>query len=146
MRIVDRYLRDTTLRLRRIEDEDGSVVYKLGQKVRPRAESPEIVRLTNLYLREDEYEMLRELPANELTKVRWHLPIAGHAFVIDEFEGALVGLVMAELELVPGEPRQPVPEGWEAVDVTDDDGYSGGRLAALAPGSLPDYPSSGRAG
>jgi CYTH domain-containing protein len=129
--IVDRYVTGTTLRLRRVESSPGEVVYKLGQKVRPHRDSPEVVRLTNLYLRADEHGVLAALPALELHKTRWHLRDDDRTFVIDVFEGGLAGLILAELELVPGEARVTLPL-WADIDVTDDDRYSGGRLAALA--------------
>ena len=52
--INDRYIRDTDLRLRRMKSAD-EVIWKLGQKTRVRADSPEVVNLTNIYLREHEY-------------------------------------------------------------------------------------------
>ena len=60
VQIHDIYLRDTNLRLRRMESPQG-VIWKLGQKVRERPESPEIVRLTNIYLAEREYNVLTTL-------------------------------------------------------------------------------------
>ena len=39
--ISDHYLRDTNLRLRRMESAEG-VIWKLGQKIRVRAESPRL--------------------------------------------------------------------------------------------------------
>jgi CYTH domain-containing protein len=129
--IVDRYVVGTTLRLRQVEDGAGQSVYKMGQKVRPHSESPELVRLTNIYLRVDEYQLLTSLPALGLRKTRWHLHDGDLVFVVDEFKDELAGLILAELELLPGEARMALPN-WASLDVTDDDRYSGGRLAAVA--------------
>jgi CYTH domain-containing protein len=133
--IVDRYVIGTTLRLRRAEDPAGRVTFKFGQKVRPHFESAAEVRLTNFYLREDEHEVLQALPARELGKVRWHLVENDRTFVVDVFSGPLAGLVLAELELLPGEMRLESPH-WARVEVTDDDRYSGGRLAELTEGDV----------
>lgn len=126
--IVDRYLIGTRLRLRQV-DTGSSAVYKLGQKVRPVEASPELVKLTNIYLIESEYEVFRRLPARELRKTRWRLPATSRQIIVDEFHGHLAGLVLAEIELAPGEPLGALP-GVPAVDVTLDDRFSGGHLAA----------------
>ncbi len=74
--MVDRYIIGTRLRLRRAEGPLG-VVYKLGQKVRDDPGDPETVRLTNMYLSEDEYNALLVLPAAELHKARSRTEWAG---------------------------------------------------------------------
>jgi CYTH domain-containing protein len=107
------------------------VVYKLGQKVRPDPQSPETVHLTNMYLSEHEYATLAHLGGAEITKTRWRWSPAPRTLAVDEFGGALTGLVLAEVELTPDEPPLPPPPGARA-DVTDDDRFSGGTLA-LAP-------------
>jgi CYTH domain-containing protein len=134
--IVDRYLTDTTLRLRQMTS-GGDVVWKLGQKVRDDPASPELVRLTNLYLTADEHALLAQLPAVELRKTRWHLDHGGRTFAIDEHQGPREGLLLAEVELDPGEPRRTRPP-WAAVDVTTDDRFSGARLARTAASELPE--------
>jgi CYTH domain-containing protein len=129
--IEDRYLGPATrLRLRKMTT-GSDVVYKLGQKVRPDERRPALVKLTNIYLSRDEYELVRSLPGHELRKTRWRYPAAPRHVVVDEFHGPLAGLVLAETELVPDdEPLAEVP-GVATVDVTDDDRFSGGALARL---------------
>lgn len=126
--IVDRYLTGTRLRLRSITAR-GAVTYKLGQKVRPESSSPRVVKLTNIYLSPDEFEVLRALPGRELRKTRWRSPYAGGRLVVDEFVDSLAGLVLAELELRPG--QSPVELEVPAADVSEDDRFSGGRLAGI---------------
>jgi CYTH domain-containing protein len=129
--IVDRYIRGTRLRLRRMEGED-ELIYKLAQKVRPDTARPELVQLTNIYLSEVEYTTLLSLGADEVRKTRWHWTSAERTLAVDEFGGRLAGLILAEMELHPGEPRRERPPGAVA-DVTDDDRFSGGRLARMTP-------------
>ncbi len=127
--IVDRYLTGTRLRLRSVTTA-GATTYKLGQKVRPKPDSPAIVKLTNTYLSGQEYEVLRALPGRDLRKTRWRSAHAAGRLVVDEFSDPLTGLVLAELELRPGEvPRQL---DMMAVDVSEEDRFSGGRLAGLS--------------
>lgn len=116
--IVDRYIHGTRLRLRHSES-DEQVVYKLGQKVRLHANDPETVKLTNVYLSHEEFAVLASLPAAELCKTRWRVA------------GRLDGLVLAEVELAPGDRRLGRPP-FAVRDVTNDDRFSGGALA-LAP-------------
>lgn len=127
--ISDHYLRDTNLRLRRMESAEG-VIWKLGQKIRVRSESPEIVNMTNIYLREHEYELLGGLEAATLNKTRWHWRWADRVLSVDEFHGRLTGLVLAEIELGADDDLLKPPEGAVA-DVTHDDRFSGGSLAWL---------------
>jgi CYTH domain-containing protein len=125
--IIDLYISGTRLRLRRTE-KDGEVVYKLGQKVRPEPERPEVVKLTNIYLSEQEYSTLQSLGGAEIVKTRWRWSPDGAPMVVDEFGGRLAGLILAETELKPDEPRHPGPPQAVA-EVTDDDRFSGGTLA-----------------
>jgi CYTH domain-containing protein len=125
--IVDHYISATRLRLRRMED-GATVVYKLGQKVRPDPQSPETVHLTNMYLSEHEYATLAYLGGAAITKTRWRWSPAPRPLAVDVFGGALTGLVLAEVELDPDEPPLPPPPSALA-DVTDDDRFCGGTLA-----------------
>ncbi len=125
--ILDRYIDGTRLRLRLSEGAEG-VVYKLGQKVRDDPADPEIVRLTNIYLSAEEYQVLLALPAAELRKSRSHATWENRTVVIDRFLGRLDGLILAEVELASDEPRLPPPP-WTSRDVTNDDRFSGAMLA-----------------
>jgi CYTH domain-containing protein len=127
--ILDHYLTDTRLRLRRMQS-DNEVLWKLGQKVRERSGSPELVKLTNTYLSEQEYLTLINLDARMLSKTRWHWEFSGRSMAADDFHGPLGGLVLAEVELGPDDERLGMPPGAFA-DVTDDDRFSGGALASL---------------
>jgi CYTH domain-containing protein len=127
--IEDLYIEGTTLRLRRVTDvTTGEVVDKLAQKVRPEPTQPEVVMLTNLYLSRDEHALLSSLPSHRLTKRRHRLHLDGRPYAVDEFGGPLEGLVLAETELDPADPRLAAPD-FAVADVTDDDRYSGGGLA-----------------
>jgi CYTH domain-containing protein len=128
--ILDRYLVGTRLRLRRMQS-GHDIVRKLCQKVRVRGDSPEVVKLTNLYLSEEEYSALLGLDARELRKTRWVFNVGGHTLSADAFHGVLEGLILAEEELGEDAERIDAPPS-AAADVTDDDRFSGGALAALS--------------
>lgn len=132
--IVDHYWKGTTLRLRMIEDRDV-VLYKLGQKVRVDANSPELVKMTNIYLSESEFHALSVTPAAIISKSRWSATSNGVDYAIDEFKGRHAGLVLAEVELAENDPRTPQPD-FALTEVTDDDEYSGGWLAAASKDDL----------
>lgn len=131
-RIEDRYLEGTTLRLRRVDD-GVAVVFKLGQKVRPVAMDPYVVHITNMYLTAEEYERLATLPAASLVKTRRLVRHQGATFAVDEFEGPLTGLLLAETEDAP----LGLPD-WLGLEVTHDDRFSGGALARAS--RLPELP------
>ncbi len=134
LQIEDRYLDGTRLRLRRVGDA-GSVVFKLGQKVRAVADDPSLVWVTTLYLTEQEHRRLSALPAAVLTKTRRRVDHRGTIFAVDEFAGDLRGLVLAETELPGGATggRLELPP-WLGREVSSDERYTG---AALARDGLP---------
>jgi CYTH domain-containing protein len=124
-RIEDRYVDGTRLRVRRVALADGSVVWKFGQKVRVDEDDPSEVWLTNLYLDEAEYELLAALPGHDLVKERFDWPGTGCS--VDVFAD---GLVLAEAERTDRAALDAVDAPPGAVrEVTQDDRYSGGRLA-----------------
>jgi CYTH domain-containing protein len=134
--IVDRYIRGTRLRLRRMETITGKpeVVFKLGQKIRPEPEKPDVVKLTNMYLTAAEYDVLASLAGGDIRKTRWRWA-SQRPVVVDEFSGALVGLILAEIELSPGETRRLDPP-LTVADVTDDDRFSGGTLSGTSAAEM----------
>jgi len=125
--ITDRYLVGTRLRLRRVE-AGAEVAYKLGQKVRLDECSPQAVKLTNVYLSTQEYEVLRQLPAEGLLKTRWSFAYRSTTLSVDEFAGPLSGLILAEIDVGGGESTLNCPD-FAVADVTMDDRFSGGSLA-----------------
>jgi CYTH domain-containing protein len=134
--IHDRYLIGTRLRLRRLEEPGHEPVLKLGQKIRVAGQTPAVVAHTTVYLARDEYDALAAIPAEELDKSRRVVSEGGTTFAIDEFLGKLEGLVLAEVdvgELGPALAEPPVPC---VADVTDDERFTGGRLAATGPAGL----------
>jgi len=132
--IVDRYWTGTSLRLRTVEESHG-VVYKLTQKVRTDVDSPETVKITNIYLDESDYLVLSIVPASIVSKSRWTVVSRGVSYAVDEFKGRHSGLVLAEIELRSDEPRLEGPD-FALVEVTNDDEYSGGRLASASDTDL----------
>jgi CYTH domain-containing protein len=123
--IEDRYLIGTMLRLRRITTHDAPPVHKLGKKYPGASLSSR--PMTNIYLDATEYAGLAALPAAELVKRRYD---AGRGFVLDVFQGALSGLVLAEIEADSAPALAAVePPNWVLYEITDDPAYAGGTLA-----------------
>jgi CYTH domain-containing protein len=128
--ITDRYLEGTNLRIRRVEGVDG-VVHKLTQKIRPVPDDPSRVMLTTMYVPDHEVTALLALPGRELRKTRLRVDLDGRQVAADVFHDRLEGLVLAETELGIHEARIPMP-AFACLDVTDDDRFSGGSLAAAS--------------
>jgi CYTH domain-containing protein len=93
-RIIDRYIDGTTLRLREQSDDRGPAIFKLTQKLPALADGAQQGWITSMYLTKHEIGILAQLSARKLTKTRYSVP----PFGIDEFEGALEGLLIAEAE------------------------------------------------
>ena len=123
--VVDRYVVGTRLRLREVRRPDGTVVRKLGHKVRL-GDGPAEVACTNLYLDDEEWRVLRALPARELRKRRHVVHRDGLVVAVDEHED---GMLVAEID--DGEqPSDVVPEWLEVLeDVSDDEAWTGAGLA-----------------
>mgnify|MGYP001064891351 CR=1 FL=1 len=123
--IADRYVLGTRLRLREVRRPDGTVVRKLGHKVRL-GDGPAEVACTNLYLDDEEWRVLRALPARELRKRRHVVHRDGLVVAVDELED---GMLVAEID--DGEqPSDVVPEWLEVLeDVSDDEAWTGAGLA-----------------
>lgn len=125
LRIVDRYVTGTRLRLREVVTEDGAVTRKLGHKVRL-GEGPDEIACTSLYLDDGEWQMLCRLPAKTLRKVRHLVTRGGVTVAIDELED---GTLLAEIDDQDGAPVPP--PSWLDVlrDVTHDEKWTGAQLA-----------------
>lgn len=133
VRIIDRYITGTRLRLRRMESPEGeTLALKLGQKYRPAGQGVAKTVMTNLYLNEAEYGLLANLPGLPLVKRRYPYSFEGHTYAIDEFSGPLAGLVLAEIEDRPGVSITDLPLPFFAIrEVTDDIAFTGGELVKL---------------
>lgn len=130
LRISDRYLCGSRLRLREVRRPDGSVERKLGHKVRI-GDGPQAVACTSLYLDDAEWDLLAALPADTLTKDRTLVPHDGFTVAVDVFTRRLAGLVLAEVDTGDG-PAIELPESYAAVrEVTADEAFTGAVLARV---------------
>jgi CYTH domain-containing protein len=136
--IEDRYLVGTRLRLRRMTalgpaGEPGSVTYKLTQKVPSLDGTPGLV--TTLYLSAAEYQAMAAMPARALRKVRTSIP----PFGVDQFDGALAGLILAEAEFDTDDDAKALDPPDDALaEVTADERFTGGRLVQASPDEVRD--------
>jgi CYTH domain-containing protein len=128
--ITDHYIPDTTLRLRRMQTEH-EVIFKFAQKLRVHPHETRTILHTNLYLSEAEYAFLvSTLPAHRLDKRRFRFHEATIPMAVDQFQGPLEGLVMAEVDFGPdGDPSSFARPSFALVEVTDDERFTGARLA-----------------
>lgn len=132
VRIEDRYLSGTRLRLRLVTDlASGAVERKLTQKIPAADGGPGLI--TNTYLSEAEFAALAVIPAATLSKVRSSIP----PFGVDVFEGELTGLILAELEFTDqGALVAFEPPPWVVREVTRDQRFTGGALAVMSAAEL----------
>ncbi|GAB3198098.1 hypothetical protein GCM10027062_11480 [Nocardioides hungaricus] len=123
--IVDRYVVGTRLRLREVVEPDGTVVRKLGHKVRL-TDGPQRIACTSVYLDEVEWAVLTELPARELRKKRHHVHADGVHVAVDELPD---GTLLAEID-GGDQPVAAAPSWLDVVrEVTDDENWTGAELA-----------------
>lgn len=101
------------------------MIYKFGKKYPGAGLSSR--PMTNIYLDATEYGALAALPAAVLVKRRHDV---GGGFAIDVFEGALAGLMLAEISADDdAELAAIVAPSWCTAEVTEDVAYAGGTLA-----------------
>jgi len=137
--ITDLYVTGTRLRLREAVPLDGGPPQRrLGRKADVDAHTR---LLTSIYLSTEEFRLLSSLPGRTLRKTRHHIGlVAGVEMSVDEFEGELAGLVMAEAEFEDAAAMEAYPSPDFAIrEVTEDARYSGGRLVMEG---LPDLSAS----
>jgi CYTH domain-containing protein len=125
----DRYLHGTRLRLRRQQADDGSVFFKLTQKIPQPDGSPGLI--STLYLDEAEYRALETLPADTLRKVRLDVP----PFAVDLFAGRLAGLLIGEIEFATEQDRNAYAPPPDVVvdEITGDPRLTCAALAGADP-------------
>lgn len=125
-RILDRYVTGTRLRLREVRENDGSIVRKLGHKVRL-GPGPAEIACTNCYLDDQEWAVVAALPARILHKKRHMVHQDGLQMAIDELED---GTLIAELD--DGDrPGDFVPVWLDVIaDVSRDERWTGASLAS----------------
>ena len=123
--ISDRYVIGTRLRLREVRETDGSVVRKLGHKVRV-GEGPAEVACTNFYVNADEWAVLLALPVLTVHKKRHTVQRDGWTLAVDEHDD---GTLIAEID-DGDQPSLDVP-GWLDIleDVSEDERWTGAALA-----------------
>lgn len=124
-RITDRYIDHTALRLRKQIDGIEPAIFKLTQKVPVRGAGSQQGFITSMHLTENEFCVLAQLPARELSKTRYSVP----PFGIDVFEGTLEGLLLAEAEFDTGAAADALTlPSFILREVTGDDRFTGGHL------------------
>lgn len=127
--ITDLYVSGARLRLREARPLNGDApMLRLTRK----ADADAHTRLiTSIYLPEEEFAVLAaSLPGLRIKKLRHRLrPISGVAVVVDEFQGELAGLILAEAEFsTPELLAAYTPPDFVAREVTDDPRFTGGHL------------------
>ncbi|HUZ40398.1 MAG TPA: hypothetical protein VMU68_03275 [Acidimicrobiales bacterium] len=132
--IADYYFVNTSLRLRKVTTGSATTL-KHTQKVRVDEGNPDFIKVTNLYLTPPEFEMLSKLPTLTLLKHRLDYDEGQSTFAVDSFGGRHRGLILAEIEIGTEEQRVLGPSSALA-EVTDDNRFSGGHLAAASDDEL----------
>lgn len=131
--IEDRYITGTPLRLRRMTDARGkTTALKLTQKYQAADQPAYATTITNFYLEEASYALLKTLPALVLVKKRYKLMDGRFQFSIDQFSGPLTGLLLAEIEQPDIESLLAVPHPpFARREVTKEPRFTGGKLVQL---------------
>jgi CYTH domain-containing protein len=124
-RITDYYIDGTTLRLREQCEDGGPSRFKLTQKIPARGSGAQQGFITSIYLAEEDFRVLTQLPAKKLRKVRYSVP----PFGIDVFQDELEGLLLAEAEFdSEAEAESLILPPFILHEVSNDERFTGGRL------------------
>ena len=130
--ITDLYVEGTRLRLREARVSGGGApMLRLSRK----ADIDAYTRLiSSIYLSEEEFGLLaRVLPGVRIKKLRHRLQSApGAELLVDEFQGSLAGLVLAEAAFETADLMAAfAAPDFVLREVTTDAGYTGGHLAGF---------------
>ena len=104
---------DRSVRVRIVDGEKAKLTIKFGGAARTRDEFEYPIPLA------DAREMLRFALGNVVEKTRHKVSHGGREYDVDTFEGALAGLVIAELETPDDVPDEELPD-WLGDEVTGD--------------------------
>jgi CYTH domain-containing protein len=134
VQIWDNYITGTRLRLRKIRTpRTRKWRLKLTQKFAPAPPDSSRTVITNTYLSAYEYHVLSVFEGNEIRKNRYPYEYEGRKYSIDVFLGALWGLILAETEFETDEEmRAFTPPPFVALEVTNDETFTGGALVELS--------------
>jgi CYTH domain-containing protein len=113
---------DRSIRIRIRDGKAAMLTLKFGARTCERDEFEYEIPLS------DAAEMRAFAVGTAIEKTRHLVEHDGHLFEVDEFHGALEGLVMAELE-TPEAAKIVAFPGWIGEEVTDDPGYANATLA-----------------
>lgn len=124
-RIADRYIDGTTLRLRKMSEENGPTAYKITQKITARDIGGQQGLIVTMYLTEAEFRVFEQLPAHMLSKTRHSVP----PFGIDVFHGELEGLILVEAEFDSATAADALTiPSYILREVSDEERFTGGHL------------------
>lgn len=131
IRIRDKYLTGTRLRLRRMEYIDQGVThYKLCKKYGKTSDHVE--PMTNFYLERSEYEILDGLPGKAIAKDRFPFEFEGQPFSIDRYGEPHAGLYTVEIEFRSEDAaREASPPPFALEEVSADPRFAGSFLAGV---------------
>lgn len=128
---------EKSVRVRRYDDGGARLTIKIG--------APGLVREEFEYdiPDEDADELIRHHIGRPIEKVRHRVPAGTFTFEVDEFGGALRGLVLAEVELADADAAPDLPD-WLGREVTGEEAFENRCLAiwGLPPDSAPHLLSS----
>ena len=133
VQITDNYITGTRLRIRKVRDPGTNKwTVKFTQKFPIQPNDLSRTLITNTYLNAIEAETLSVFNSNEIRKNRYYFNYDGKKFSVDMFLGDLFGLVLAEVSFETDEELINFPKpDFALADVTNQEAFSGGRLAEL---------------
>ena len=130
IQITDVYIPYTRLRLRKMASPSGEILaLKLTQKYSHSDLPASQTVITNSYLNEVEFDTLAGLSGRILSKQRYTYYHIGYRWSLDEFQGPLDGLLLAEIEAQSAEELAQIPmPSFALKEVTGDLRFTGGAL------------------
>ncbi|MHB0951532.1 MAG: CYTH domain-containing protein [Allorhizobium sp.] len=115
-------MNDRSVRVRTRNDASAQVTIKIGQNSLVRDEFEYTIPIA------EAEEMISLAVGNVIEKVRYTVEYNGFVWEVDAYEGAYLGLVIAEVELSDENDEPPLPD-WVGREVTGDRRYSNQSLA-----------------
>ncbi|MBI4853320.1 MAG: hypothetical protein HY819_16125 [Acidobacteria bacterium] len=135
---LDKYIKDSRLRLRILKDSEGDKeLIKLTKKYE--SNSPYFQQITTILLSRNEYSLFNSLEGYSLRKTRYYHNFNNQIFAIDVFQDELEGLILCEVEANSLEELMSIfPPFYVKKEVTSDLFFTGGKLSQIKRRDLLD--------
>ena len=131
LQIIDRYIADTEVRLRRVRDPNSSALnFLLQKRLAIRSGNATLCRREDIHLSDVEYSIFDRFVGDEVRKNRYFHEFDRRMMVFDIYLGELSGLATTRVNFVNAKELEDyVPPPFAVFEITNDPFFDGHNIA-----------------